>query len=196
MSRMSLLCLISIVTMGFVSGCSWPITVDRIDSFFVAPVVGESLSGIRAVAVLTETDVPQVIDRWFRGDHYRITGTQRAVREALIMSLGAALESLEFTASDPADGYDVLLQPRIDLKKTGWLGNEWHIRMTVIATGRDGNPIAEVTALGKHGYFFLPSSGNAFRFALRRACQEAIAEVAVSLKSHFAKREVVSEMRP
>lgn len=119
MSRRSLLCLISIVAMGFVSGCSWwPLTVDRIDSFFVAPVVGENLSGIRAVAVLTETDVPQVIDRWFRGDHHRITGTQRAVREALVMSLGAAFESLEFAASDPADGYDVLLKPRVDLKTT------------------------------------------------------------------------------
>jgi hypothetical protein len=195
MSRISLFCLTLIVAAGFASGCSWPITVDRIDSFYVAPVVGESLAGLRAVAVLTEADVPEVIDRWIRGDHYRITGTQRAVREALVMSLGAAFESLEFAANDPAGGYDVLLKPSVDLKKTGWWGNTWHIQMTLAAKDRDGNLITEVTALGKHGFFFLPNSGNAFRFALRRACQEAIAEVAVSLKSHFAIREVVFEIR-
>jgi hypothetical protein len=149
-------------------------------------VARESLGDLRAVAILTETDVPQVVDRWFGLDKYRITGTQRAVREALAMSLGTTFETLEFVAAVPDSGYDILLRPQVDLEKTGWWGAEWKVRMTVTAKDPDGNLIAEATALGKHGYFFLPDSRPAFRYALREACQSVMDEVSVSLERHFA----------
>jgi len=185
MSRKSFLCLLSIVAVGFAPGCRLPITVGHIDSFFVAPAASDNLADVRAVVVLTDENVPQVIERYYGLDKYRTTGIQKAVRDAIAMSLGAAFETLEFAAQAPPDGYDVLLQPRIDLAKSGWWMNEWQIRLTLIAKDRDGNLVTEATAFGTHEYFFLPDSSPAIRFALRSACQELMPEVAVSLERHF-----------
>jgi hypothetical protein len=186
MSRKSILCSLSIVAVGFTAACQLPVTESHVDSFFVAPVVTDNLADVRAVVVLTDENVPPVVDRYFHLDKYRTTGIQKSVREALAMSLGAAFESLEFAEQAPIDGYDVLLQPRVDIEKTGLWINEWHVRVTVVARDRDGNLVSETTAVGTHGYVFLPESPPAFRFALRSACQQSIPEVALSLERHFA----------
>jgi hypothetical protein len=178
--------LLSIAAVAFSAACQLPVTEGHIDSFFVAPVVTDNLADVRAVVVLTDENVPPVIDRSFQLDKYRTTGIQKSVREALAMSLGAAFETLDFAEQPPTDGYDVLLQPRVHVENKGFWIHEWHIRVTLIAKDREGNFLTEATAVGTHGYFFLPDSPPAFRFALRSACQQSLPEVALSLERHFA----------
>jgi hypothetical protein len=184
MSRMPLLCSLLVLVVGVATSCvrTHP---GRVDSVFVAPVPSTNLADLRAVAVLADELVPDVVEEGYP-EVYRVTGLQRAIREALAMSIGPAFASLEFAAEDPVDGYDVLLRPRVDLKVIAIYSNKWRVQLTVTATDEEGNLITESTALGEQGFFFLPDWSPAFRFALRIACQEVIAELAESLDRHFA----------
>jgi hypothetical protein len=183
MCRIVALVVLSIVALGATAGCvrTHP---GRVDSFFVEPVASENLRSLRAVVLLSDRDVPEVLEVGYP-EVYRITGIKRVVREVFLTTLGPAFSSLEFAHGAPPPEYDVLLKPRVAVEVVSRLSNKWRVSVAVAAYDRNEELMTEATAVGEHEFALLPDWSPAFRFAFRKACQDVLPEVAASLDRRF-----------
>jgi hypothetical protein len=189
MSHPSFVLLLVGFTAALVTGCAELRThAGQADAFFVPSVRTDHLSDKRVAVVLSDAAVPEVIESgWI--DIWMLTGNRRVVREALLMSLAPAVDVLEFTAEEPAGGYEILLRPQLEVSVRQPLLSRTYVevRLGIRAEASDGKSIGESEAVTRQKFQMPGNWPRAYRFALRRASQEVIPSVAQELDQHFAR---------